>query len=411
MGYNDLTAKQGVSGTNLQNAVDIGLLIQKAQITRGSQLVTKDFANSTVFLNPTNSNYSTSGANQILTKEAITGSGSQRIVIASYDASQFGSTQSIQYSGNSGASWTINTSTGRFGWSTLEASPNGLYYVASDGPVFIYGNPASGAGNTNNDLYYQDFITSVGLSDNAQYMMYASGASRGDFAPYDGYGTLRVSIDSGATFTTQYQVPSDNYISAAAISGDGHQIFAFRQLNNVYSSGSGLLANFTYGGGIWESSFPVFLNYTTANACSMSYTGQYIVVACGDTYNNVNKIWVNNNGGGYLQWVGTAIAYVPDRTAVSGNGKSMIVCKYGATFVYTSTDYGVNWSTSTPLGGTGVNAVAVSQDGLTFAALGGAGNAGNTFATSGNGTTWAYGTAPSAYVYNFGTTFWSVMAM
>jgi hypothetical protein len=89
----------------------------------------------------------------------------------------------------------------------------------------------------------------------------------------------------------------------------------------------------------------------------------------------------------------------------------MIVCKYGATFVYTSTDYGVNWSTSTPLGGTGVNAVAVSQDGLTFAALGGAGNAGNTFATSGNGTTWAYGTAPSAYVYNFGTTFWSVMAM
>lgn len=395
MAFSNLASNQGVSGSNLQNAVDTGVISLNYQqtIDRTSQLVTNSYVAA-----KTNSVGSAKAANQLLTKGDIYSAGSQRIIIGSYDAKQFPSSQSLQYTAYD-SSWTVAYPSAQ--WQHLAASPNGRSWLGSYESNFAWGDITANSLNSSS-VSYSGFVAGLGLSDSGTYL-YAIDGGIG--------GSLYVSQNGGANFTNPISSGSGFYYTAMACSGSGAIVVLFKQANDIYSTGSYLYYNGSYGTGTWEYSVPTFLNYTTANACAVSYTGQYSVVACGDTYNGNNKIWINNNGFAYNYWTGTSIGYVPDLADMSGDGRCIIVGKYGNAVVYTSTNYGVSWSTSTPRTGSyGVAGVSVSQNGGLFAIIGGEGSAGDSFCVSANGTSWATAYHPTAYVYDYGTSLWSVIA-
>jgi hypothetical protein len=397
MGFNDLSTNQGVSGTNLQSAVDLGIIsLNYGQtIGRSSQLVTNSYAAA-----KTNFSGSNKASNQILVKGDIGSSGSQRIIAGSYDAAQFPSTQSLQWT-QYDSSWTVAYPSGQ--WQHLEASPNGRSWIgASNGTTIAWGDITASSVGTQSVSYY-GFVADVGLSDNGTHLYGLDGGLG---------GSLYMSHDGGSSWTTIAGTSSSYYYSAMGCSGNGAYVAMFRQANDIYSTGSALVFNGNYGAdGYWEFTVPSFLSYTTANACSISYNGHYAVVAAGDGQYGQNYIWVNNNYFWYASWSGTALSYTPDLTAISGDGRCMIVGKYGSATVYTSTNYGASWSSSVPrYGSYGVADVSVSQNGGLFAIIGGDGQASDSFCTSIDGVNWSPAYNPSAYVYDYGSTLWSVIA-
>lgn len=175
-------------------------------------------------------------------------------------------------------------------------------------------------------------------------------------------GVIYISQDYGATWPYSYTTASPYKANAICISANGQYFFATAYSRTCYRS-----SNY---GQTWTapSSFPV--NYNYAGNCSISETGQYILVAYDS---NVANLCLSSNYG--ASWTLANTSYSTNgRTFMNKTGQYQAHCY--STSIYVSQDYGVNWSITLTVSGvtwkhcfvseTGQYMIAVATDGTTY---------------------------------------------
>jgi hypothetical protein len=272
--------------------------------------------------------------------------------------------QVIIKSTDGGATWaTLSGSPSPTLWQQIATTPNAqnILGVSEDGYAYYSTNGGTSFGNqliTAN--LYRCF-----LSDNGLYMFVLNS------------NDLYRSSNSGTTWTNILtNSTSSTYFDAGAVSGNG-QIVVIYRTNSSSGYSSSQFYNGDYGTGTWEQSNPSVMSGKFVLAASMSYTGQY---ACCVT--NTGDILINNNGFAFNAWTSIAKTHYMFSCDVSYTGQYIIGGSDNG-YVFASTDYGVNFTT-TNIGGYNMK-VGVSPSGF-FAVIGGSGT--NDVYTSTNGTSW-----------------------
>ena len=240
-------------------------------------------------------------------------------------------------SSNYGANWTQDTGSPNVTPTAVGVSGTGQYQLAVPKYGYIAASSNYGGSWTNSVTGGQDYWGTGAVSKTGQYMLV------GTDLYYSGANSIKVSSNYGVDFST-FSVGStyqDNPFSCSAVSGNGqHMLIGQRGYSaNIWiSSNYGTSFILVSGGPI-----PV-VTASFWSAATISSTGQHMLIGEQGGYlyssSNYGVSWTSLTSLGQRQWSGASI---------STTGQYLYVCVYGGS-IWFSNDYGVNWNPLTSAG-------------------------------------------------------------
>jgi hypothetical protein len=301
----------------------------------------------------------------------------------------------IYRSTNDGTTWTGLTASGSRSWNSVAMSTGGQYQLAADSagtgtrwtssdyganwsqetgtPIVPPGEAGvSGTGQyqlavpvSNQNLYIavsndyggswtnritagQNYWGTGAISKTGQYMIVGTNLY------YSGINSVKVSSNYGVDFSTVAGAVSsqENPFSCSAVSGTGqHMLIGERGYSAKIwiSSNYGTSFTFVSGGPI-----PV-VTASFWSVAAISSTGQYMLIGEQGGYlyssSNYGVSWTSLTSLGQRQW---------SAASMSTTGQYLYVCVYGGS-IWFSNNYGVNWTTLSSAGANSWTGIATSK--------------------------------------------------
>jgi len=354
MSWSSLGNKQIVTFENLLDGVNSGALTAKTGIPSSKEAITKADAFTYVNVDITNPSYANKTSNQLVTKNDIAGYSGRIYAINDTTTNYFKTPEygTLMYSDDGGYNWTNDTSI--YGFS-VSRSGSGQYVLVSYTSTTLRVSNNYGSSYTTITLPsspYSGYLCGTAMSTDGQYMFVIT------------YGgnvinpLIYKSSDYGSTWTLAYQyvLGSSDYIEAPPyakidVSGNGQYVTAvINKQNSSFSWGARIIRSTNYG-----STFSVSGDYTNRywTDVAINSTGQYQLFTRMSSYGTGNTLgqgainWSNNYGAGTSQKI-----YEEDMRplycSMSTSGQYMLVAFINNTDsvnkFYYSTNYGVSWS-------------------------------------------------------------------
>jgi hypothetical protein len=260
----------------------------------------------------------------------------------------------IRYSSDYGVSWataTINNPTASPDWFSISMSNSGKYAVACQnlGTGRIYYSSDSGANWTLSTSSVTGWWLSIAISSSGRYAI-----ANKDFGASN--GTIYYSNDFGANWTASNLTTA--YCPFMTMSGNGKYGIACRYRATPVSP----MIYYTNNYGVtWTGSTSITANLdpVTANfsGCAMSADGKYAIVGT----SSGGPIYYSNDFG--VNWnASNSISANWHGASMSDSGQYCTFALGNENIAY-STDYGVNWTVTGATTGSGTNRIAISKNG------------------------------------------------
>jgi len=323
-----VAGNQCVSCNNLQAAVTAGVFTAKTTIPATNKEITKTEADTYVYIDTTYPSYAAKASNQLVVSNDLVSSttSSQKMIYST----QFGGTNTglIRFSANGGTSFstiktTANISSARMSPSgnhmiaTTDQSSNNIIFSTDGGSTWSTNNATAGGTSIIAGRNYAD------ISYSGQYMFVYTNS------------TFYRSTSYGATFASTTSISGGTF-TAMKCSGSGQYVF-------LSTSGGTLFRSNDYGA---TFSYSMTSPISSVFSIAVSYLGQYVSLTSTSSLN----VYVSSNGN-------TSSVTFTAKNVLSGvtgsvivmsqNGQYLIALNTSYTSFAYSTDYGVNWSTST----------------------------------------------------------------
>jgi hypothetical protein len=342
MAWSGLATNQTVSNNNLIDAVETGVFAAKTTITPSNKQITRDEAESYVYINSVTSKATNQLVVQSNLSPSVVGPGPYNYYVYAVDYNN------LLKSINGGFTFAKVTSLPYGGYYTvLSASYNGQYllvgsyttanqvYVSSNyGASFTSVSIPSGTGVFSGNLYPADASMS---SDGANVILALKTVAAGEA----GYITVAYSQDYGASFSTNsssYFNGTGSYVSVSVSANGQYMSYVAIDLANSRSwryLSSNYGVSFSSGG---LSTNQLFYNI------SISSTGQYQFIVNKGTSSTGNFFVSSNYGSSFVSRSSTGGCVY---AGMDDSGRNMVAAKNdpgGGVTVFSSTDFGVNWS-------------------------------------------------------------------
>ncbi len=286
-----------------------------------------------------------------------TGSGSRdwKSIASSSDGTKLAAVVNAGYiytSTDSGTTWSTNgDSSGIANWRSISSSDDGTKLAAVVNAGYIYTSTDSGATwSTNGDSSGSRSWNSIASSSDGTKLV-ASVTS----------GYIYTSTDSGATWSTSGDSSGSRAWSSVSSSSDGLKLLA-----TVGGMGNGAYTS-TDGGLNWvnRSSFPGNPMFSFWGPESLSADGLKIVLAMTSTY-----VWTSTDGGvNFSTQSGSSGSGSWNSVSISPDGSALFASKFGGSNLL-STDGGATWSAQSSLSGLNIYSSSVfSSDNTKIAAV------------------------------------------
>jgi len=336
MSWNNLASNQTVSCNNLQDAVNTGVFTLNNSIPSSDKEVTKSEAEFYVNIVAIPSKSS----NQLVVKSNLISStpttsttttspaGTDYLTAVVYGGLIYRST-------DDGTTWTGLTAPGSRSWNDVAMSTGGQYQLAADSSGYRWRSIDYGANWTPDANFPYVAPDAVGVSGTGQYQL---AVPRYNYIAYSSnYGA----IGSWTNSVTGGQ----EYWGTGDISKNG-------QYALVGGSSGPVKVSSNYG--VDFSNAPGQINLSSANwrSSAVSGTGQHMIVG---QYGYSAKVWISSDYGvSFILLPNPPISFLYSSAwsvaAVSSTGQYMLIGEYGG-YLYSSSNYGVNWTTVMSSGG------------------------------------------------------------
>lgn len=262
--------------------------------------------------------------------------------------------------------------------SPFNSTASGIYVSSEYAPTPSFSFATSSSQTLGN--YYW---TSIAMTSTGQ-IQYAVASSATSESQGNDNGGLFYSSNFGSSFDKSNSIPTGQCWNCVAVSANGNVVLVVSGTASVFdgSSGTGSVYISTDFGEHFIS-ISAFKNKNNYVSASVSASGQYQTVVANGSAGSTSNMWISNNYGS--TWTDVSTTNIINNSgsptydwtgismSASGQYQTAVASKSGnssgADFIYTSHDYGENWTSAKATSGNWTG-VAVSSSGQYQLAVG-----------------------------------------